>query len=71
MELIIDRIESDFAVCENIDRTHTNIPLCLLPEGAKEGDVIVKDENGNYVIDSDKTAERRQRIKKLLNSLWK
>lgn len=70
MELIIDRIESDFAVCENIDRTYTNIPLILLPEGVKEGDVIIKDENGSYIIDADKTAERRERIKKLLNSLW-
>ncbi len=71
MELIIDRIESEYAVCENIDRTHVNIPLILLPEGVKEGDVIIKDENGNYVIDADKTVERRNRIKKLLNSLWK
>ena len=71
MELIVDRIEAEFAVCENIDRTHSNIPLYLLPEDVKEGDVITKDENGDYIIDADKTAERRQRIKKLLNSLWK
>ena len=71
MELIVDRIEAGFAVCENIDRTYTNVPLYLLPEDVKEGDVITKDENGNYIFDADKTAERRQRIKKLLNSLWK
>lgn len=71
MELIVDRIEAGFAVCENIDRTYTNVSLYLLPEDVKEGDVITKDENGDYIIDADKTAERRQRIKKLLNSLWK
>ncbi len=71
MELIVDRIEAEFAVCENIDRTHTNIPIILLPNGVKEGDVIIKDENGNYIIDANKTEERRNRIKKLLNSLWK
>lgn len=70
MELIIDRIEGDIAVCENIDRTTTNIPLILLPDGVKEGDVILKDENGEYVVDAEKTLERRQRIKKLLNNLW-
>ncbi len=70
MELIIDRIEGDIAVCENIDRTTTNIPLILLPNGVKEGDVILKDENGEYVVDAKKTLERRQRIKKLLNNLW-
>lgn len=70
MELIIDRIEGDIAVCENIDRTTMNIPLILLPDGVKEGDVILKDENGEYMIDAEKTLERRQRIKKLLNNLW-
>ncbi len=70
MELIIDRIEADVAVCENIDRTTTDIPLILLPEGVKEGDVIIKNELGEFVIDSEKTLERKQRIKKLLNDLW-
>ncbi|MBQ8623411.1 MAG: DUF3006 domain-containing protein [Oscillospiraceae bacterium] len=70
MELIIDRIESDIAVCENIDRTMVDIPLFLLPEGVKAGDVISKNELGEYVIDSDKTLERKQRIKRLLNNLW-
>ncbi len=71
MELIIDRIEGDIAVCENIDRTTTSIPLILLPEGVKEGDVISKDENGGFIIDAEKTFERKKRIKRLLSNLWK
>lgn len=70
MELIIDRIESEFAICENIDRTMTSVPLYLLPEGVKEGDVIVKNDLGEFVIECEKTLERKQRIKRLLNDLW-
>ncbi len=70
MELIVDRIESDFAICETIDRTTVDVLLALLPEGVQSGDVIVKNEFGNYVIDTERTLERKKRIVKLLNDLW-
>lgn len=70
MELIIERIEGEIAVCENIDRTMTDIPCVFLPEGVKAGDVISKNEFGEYVIDVKKTMKRKRRIRRLLNDLW-
>ncbi|MDR7869748.1 MAG: DUF3006 domain-containing protein [Tissierellaceae bacterium] len=40
MKIIIDRFEGDFAVVELDDKGLINMPIELVPEGAKEGDVI-------------------------------
>ena len=55
--LIIDRIEERKAVCETEDGGH--ITLDRFPEGAREGDVLVPDESGEYRIDSEETERRR------------
>ena len=40
MNLIIDRFEESWAVLELPDGTTFNFPRSLLPEGAKEGDIL-------------------------------
>lgn len=40
LKIIIDRFEGDFAVVELDDKGLINMPIELVPEGAKEGDVI-------------------------------
>lgn len=66
--MIIDRFEGDYAVAERDDGDITEIATALLPENAKEGDVIVFTYDG-YIIDEDATAERRkataERLKRL------
>lgn len=64
MNWIIDRIENNTAVCEAGD-IMVNVPLSVLPEGASEGDVIT------LVIDKTQTAERKNKINNLMNSLFK
>lgn len=64
MQVIIDRFEGKFAVVELPDRTMANIPRILLPE-AKEGDVI------NISIDVAATEVRKNKIKKLMDEVWK
>lgn len=64
---IIDRFEGGFAVIEDGDK-HFDIPCAALPEGAKEGDVLVQDEAG-YRVDHLKTTERRAELSALRERL--
>ena len=66
--LIIDRFEGDMAVVEN-DGGIMDIPRSLLPENAKEGDILIEN-NGGYTIDSAAVEKRRREIFDLQESLW-
>ena len=46
MRYIIDRIEEDFAVCENEETGEMEeIDVFLLPDGLGEGDILIYDED--------------------------
>lgn len=62
---IIDRFEGDWAVLE-LDRVTFHIPKVLLPDGAREGDVVEIEIS----IDEKAAAEREQRIEKLADDLF-
>lgn len=64
MNIIIDRFEGNYAVVELPDMTMVDMPISLVPEGAKEGDVLVIE------IDTNETRERKERIQKLMDDLW-
>ena len=42
----------------------------MIPRRAKEGDVLVPNENGTFDIDREATEKRRNKIKDLQNKLW-
>ena len=69
MKVIIDRFESEYAVCEKEDRTMINIDKRNLPDGAKEGDIIVI-YNENIITDSSETQDRKHKLQKLMDELW-
>ena len=62
--MIIDRFEGDFAIVETSDGM-VNIPKADLPDGVKEGDVLT------IVIDSSAATGRKEKIDKMMNSLFK
>lgn len=64
MKFIIDKIEENFAVVEVKDKKMINMPIGLLPSGAKEGDVLL------IAVDKNETEARRGRIEKLMDDLW-
>lgn len=66
----IDRFEGDFAVCEE-EKTGkmVNIRKTDIPAEAKEGSIIVK-ENNQYKVDNEKTNQVAERIKKKMDNLW-
>lgn len=68
-QVIIDRFEGDFAVCEQADRTMVNIARAQIPAAAQEGDVLVID--GDAIrMDVSLTAARAKRIEELTEDLW-
>lgn len=69
MEVIIDRFEGDFAVCEKTNREMIDIHKEKLPSNAKEGDVLTI-SGGTITINPEKRKAREERIQKLMNDLW-
>lgn len=69
MNVIIDRFEGNYAVCEKEDRTMMNVKKSKIPGIAKEGDVLSID-NDVIIINKEKTQERKRKIEKLTKDLW-
>ncbi|NLY46736.1 MAG: DUF3006 domain-containing protein [Tissierella sp.] len=64
MKVTIDRFEGNFAIVELEDKSTVDMPKRLIPEGAKEGDVL------SIEIDTDETNKRKEIIKKLMDDLF-
>lgn len=69
MRITVDRFEGNFAVCEKDDRTMVDIEKSKLPEGVKEGDILIV-EGDSIIVDKEATKERKKRIGKLMDDLW-
>ncbi len=70
MQVIIDRFEGEMAVCEQADRTMLNIPRSRLPAEAKEGDVLIV-EDESIRIDPSATLKRKKSINARFKSLYR
>ena len=69
MKFTIDRFEGEFAILEDENRNIENILRSFLPIDAKEGDILIKQDNGNFIIDHIATKLRKEKMKKLLDGL--
>ena len=63
MDVIVDRIEGDYAVVEIDKGKMCNLPIELVPD-VKEGDVVT------IIINKDKTKDRKKIIEGLMNSVF-
>ncbi len=63
MDVIVDRIEGDYAVVEIEKGKMCNLPLVFVPN-VKEGDVVT------ITINKDKIEERKKTIEDLMNSVF-
>ncbi len=70
MRYIVDRIEGQFAVCEDESGHMCDIPLAKLPAEVQEGSVLDY-INGGYSISDEAQEERRRKIRGLENDLFK
>ena len=71
MRYTVDRIIENIAVLEDENKKTENVPLNSLPSLVREGNVLFKDSNGNFVIDADTEAARRQKAQSLIDKLFK
>ncbi len=69
-ELIIDRMEGNFYICEDAEKKMFAIDKAEMVKGAKEGDVITISDDGIISVDEEKTRERKKKIGKLQNSVF-
>ncbi len=70
MKLTVERIYQDIAVLEKEDMSHIEVSTKLLPEGLKEGNVLIF--NGfDYLIDTEAEAQARKRIIEKQRSIFK
>ncbi|WP_242237948.1 DUF3006 domain-containing protein [Bacillus cereus group sp. BfR-BA-01316] len=65
---IIDRFEGELAVIE-INNLTIDVPRSKLPSTAKEGDVLII-EDDKYTIDKNETDKRRCEIQNLMDKLF-
>ena len=66
---IIDRIEEDYIILEN-NGNIKNIKKREIKFSIKEGDVIIKNKEGKYILDKEATVERKDYIEDLTKDLW-
>lgn len=69
MYAVIDRFEGDFAVVEMDDRSMIDIERVKIPRNAKEGDVLIIDDE-KISVDHEETARRKAEIEKLMEGIW-
>lgn len=68
-KFVIDRIESQFAVCEDELGNIINIKKDIINGDLKEGSVIIKIYN-KYTIDEEETKKKKEEIAKLMEGMW-
>ena len=72
MRYVVDRIEEEFAICENEDSGEMEeIDIFFLPDDLEEGDILVYDEDlDEYYIDYDEKKIRKARIEDKMEDIW-
>ncbi len=68
-KFIVDRLEGDKAVLECENGTTAVFERSALPKSIKEGDVL-RFDNGSCYLNAEETERRRQKIQKLMSSLF-
>lgn len=68
-KFIIDRIESQFVVCEDEFGNIINFKKSIINGDLKEGSVIIKIDN-KYNIDEEETKKRKEELARLMDGMW-
>lgn len=69
-QLVIDRFEGKYAICEDKEDRYFAIELQELPQGAKEGHVLSISDDGVLSLDLEETERRRKKILEKQNRLF-
>ena len=69
MRYIVDRIENEYAVCEDENKEIVNIPIKELPSNITEKSIIDYIDN-KYIINDEEQLKREETIKQKMDSVW-
>ncbi len=69
MELIVDRLEEEYIVCEDENKNIVNILKDEVEDEVKEGDILIF-VDGKYIVNKEKTKDRKEYIQDLIKDLW-
>ena len=61
-QLIIDRFEGKYAICEDAEQKYFAIEVSELPQGVGEGAVLQISDEGELTFDQQETVRRRERL---------
>ncbi len=64
MRVVIDRIEEEIVVVELDDGSMEEMSAGLIPDKAKEGDILI------IKVDTESTIDRQDEITELMEDLW-
>lgn len=69
MYFSIDRIIKGKAMLIGEDKKPLEVPLSLLPEGVKSGDMLQYTSSGKFVMAEERARERREGVAEMLATL--
>ncbi|RKJ39888.1 DUF3006 domain-containing protein [Acutalibacter sp. 1XD8-33] len=61
-QLIVDRFDGKYAICEDKEQKYFAIETSELPSGVGEGSVLTITSEGELLLDEAETQARRERI---------
>lgn len=67
----VSRIENSVVVLEFPDGTFREISYLLLPDGVKEGNILIKNSSGEFVFDFDEEKRRKDKFLSLQKKIFK
>jgi hypothetical protein len=66
----VSRIENNIAILEFPDKTFNKVDISLLPADVKEGNILVKIDEKNYIHDFNEEKARKERLLELQNKIF-
>ena len=66
----VSRIEEGIAVLEFPDGTFREVDISLLPDGVKEGNILIKNQNNDFIFDFEEEKRKKDRLLELQNKIF-
>ncbi len=66
---VIDKIENNLVICQDKNFNIMKINKNLIVGDFKEG-YIIRKQKEKYILDEEKTIERKKKIKELMKGMW-
>ncbi|MCI6275601.1 MAG: DUF3006 domain-containing protein [Clostridium sp.] len=67
---VVDRIEGNFALCEDEDGAMKAVSLEKIKGKLKEGVVLLEVSEESFIVDEKKTKEREEEVQDFMKGMW-